>query len=240
MKEFSGYFNGTPQEIRQYIDREFAKHIIAMVTDGVAGANALKVYPVAGSMRVRVDYGMAIVQGTVYALESDGGAAKTVDIAAAGSAPRIDRLVLRLNLSEASHTVLVLPGAQGSNPQPPALVRTGGVYDLSLAAIRVEPGAWEIVADKIVDERENEALCGYICATGLKRSEVKGVHRHDNASAGRDGFMSKEDKAKLDTNISQGLKPTDSPTFAGLTVKGNVALTGTVTVDGVIQGARFE
>lgn len=240
MKEFSGYFNGTPTEVREYIDKEFAKHIIAMVTDGVAGSAALKVFPVAGAMKVRVDYGMAIVQGTVYALESDGGSALTVDISPAGSAPRVDRVVLRLNSGEARHTVMVLPGAQGSSPTAPALTRAGGIYDISLAAIRIEPGAVEIAADKITDERENEAVCGYITATGLKRSDVLGAHTHDVATPQKHGFMSKEDKDKLDRSVGQPLKATDSPTFAGLRVTGDSAFSGTMTVNGVIKGARFE
>lgn len=240
MKEFSGYFNGKPGQVLQYIDAEFAKHIMAMVTDGVAGATALKVLPVAGAMKVKIDYGLAIVQGTVYALEYDGGAAHTVSIGAAGTAPRIDRVVLRLHKADAKHSIMVLAGAPGTDPQPPELTRTGGVYDLSLAAVRVEPGVVEVAADKILDERIDESVCGYICATGLKRSDLKDAHVHDLATSSKAGFMSKEDKAKLDGSISQGLKPTDSPTFAGVTATGNVSVGGTLTVNGVIQGARFE
>ena len=55
-------------------------------------------------------------------------------------------------------------------------------------------------------------------------------HRHDNATASVDGFMAAADKAAHDmlvSRVNQGVKTTDSPTFAGL------------TVDGYIDGARF-
>lgn len=54
-------------------------------------------------------------------------------------------------------------------------------------------------------------------------------HRHDNAVAGvgaKDGFMSKEDKAAHDTlasRVNQSLNTASSPTFANLTVNGNIS-----------------
>ena len=55
-------------------------------------------------------------------------------------------------------------------------------------------------------------------------------HRHNNATASADGFMSKEDKATHDEmagRINQSVKTDASPTFAGL------------TVNGFIEGATF-
>lgn len=72
---------------------------------------------------------------------------------------------------------------------------------------------------------------------------VEEAHTHALAAAdgdqttGNDGFMSKEDKGFLDSlagMFDQGVKETDSPTFAGLTI-------GSLTIDdeGNIEGARF-
>lgn len=55
-------------------------------------------------------------------------------------------------------------------------------------------------------------------------------HAHDAATQSKAGFLSAQDKADLDTlknRVNQGLKNTDSPTFANL------------TVNGVINGATF-
>ncbi len=54
---------------------------------------------------------------------------------------------------------------------------------------------------------------------------AKADHRHDNAKVTADGFMSKEDKAKHDEmagRVNQGVKTTDSPTFAGMTMTGPI------------------
>lgn len=51
------------------------------------------------------------------------------------------------------------------------------------------------------------------------------THRHDNATSSKDGFMAKEDKASFDTiagRVNQGVKTTDTPTFAGMTVNGYI------------------
>ena len=72
------------------------------------------------------------------------------------------------------------------------------------------------------------------------------VHTHDlvrtpepgdEEDEGKAGFMSVEDKVYLESlknSVNQGVRTTDSPTFAGLTI-------GTMTIDaqGTITGARF-
>lgn len=50
-------------------------------------------------------------------------------------------------------------------------------------------------------------------------------HTHSVATSSANGFMSKEDKAAHDTLVScvnQGVKTTDTPTFAGMTVNGYI------------------
>lgn len=59
---------------------------------------------------------------------------------------------------------------------------------------------------------------------------AKADHRHENATSKQDGFMSKDDKAALDTlnkRVTQSLTSESRPTFAGL------------VVDGYIDNARF-
>ena len=84
---------------------------------------------------------------------------------------------------------------------------------------------------------------GYLClekASGeiLKANKtVQEAHTHAEATAEKAGFMSAEDKAALDGLsglFDQGLKTTDSPEFAGLTIGGL-----TIDAEGNIRGARF-
>lgn len=52
------------------------------------------------------------------------------------------------------------------------------------------------------------------------------THGHANATGEADGFMSKEDKVAHNTvvgRVNQDLKTASSPTFAGLTVNGNIS-----------------
>lgn len=72
---------------------------------------------------------------------------------------------------------------------------------------------------------------------GLVPATVFDAHRHDNALATKDGFMSKEDKSAHDTlvqRVNQDLKKTASPTFKNITI-GSLHISET----GVITGAKF-
>ncbi len=66
---------------------------------------------------------------------------------------------------------------------------------------------------------------------------VQQAHTHGEATGDTAGFMSAEDKTFLDglsNQFDQGVKTTDSPTFAGITI-GNLTIDG----QGNISGARF-
>ena len=72
---------------------------------------------------------------------------------------------------------------------------------------------------------------------GTKLVAERWLHTHDLASALAPGFMSTEQFQLLQDVaqwLDQGVKTTDSPTFAGLTV-GDVTING----DGTIDGLRF-
>ena len=85
---------------------------------------------------------------------------------------------------------------------------------------------------------ENGQLCVAL-ADGTVIKADKWTHTHDNATAEAAGFMSAEDKATFDTitpYIDQGVKTTDTPTFAGIKIGDTV----TIGSDGLATGLRFE
>lgn len=172
MKEFYGYFNSSEGDQREYIDAELAEVFKAGFTDGVEDEDALTVSPIPSKMQVKISAGRAIVQGYVYSMQDDGGSVKVLDISPSGSAPRVDRIVLRLNLNDRSVRLAVVDGVPASDPKGTAPQRQGNIYELVLASIRVEPGTYDVPSAKIEDNRADEALCGYITASGLKRSYV--------------------------------------------------------------------
>jgi hypothetical protein len=57
---------------------------------------------------------------------------------------------------------LVVQGLPGSNPAPPALVRSGNIYDISIAQVRVPANSTIITQADITDERLNQAVCGLV------------------------------------------------------------------------------
>ena len=85
---------------------------------------------------------------------------------------------------------------------------------------------------------ENGQLCVAL-ADGTVIKAEKWTHTHDNATAEAAGFMSAEDKATFDTitpYIDQGVKTSDTPTFAGIKIGDTV----TISSDGLATGLRFE
>ncbi len=85
---------------------------------------------------------------------------------------------------------------------------------------------------------ENGQLCVTLADGTVVKAE-KWAHTHDNATAETAGFMSADDKKALDAiapNIDQGVKTTDTPTFASIQIGSSVTISG----DGLATGLRFE
>lgn len=84
---------------------------------------------------------------------------------ASGSLSRIDRLVFRLDTNNRLMQFAVLKGTPGSTPVAPALQRSGGIYDMCLAEIRIPASATALTQSNILDTRANAELCGISAAT---------------------------------------------------------------------------
>lgn len=161
MIERYGLFDSVENDEREYAESDFALLVRSLGFDGVRGAqDALKVSAAASGLRVRVAEGAALVQGRYYALEADGGGEKLLALEAAVSYPRIDRIVLTLDYAQRMVQLGVLRGGEAASPVPPALVRSATQHMLSLAQVRVEPGASTLRDENITDERADETLCG--------------------------------------------------------------------------------
>ena len=95
---------------------------------------------------------------------------------------RYDRVILRLDLSQAARNITLMI-AQGTANAPAPLVRNGTVYDISLAVLTV--GAEGVV--RVIDERGDSAVCGYVQGFGalggmsferLTRAQYDGMESH--------------------------------------------------------------
>jgi len=167
-----GFFDSSVDDERHYADADMARALRMISGDGVAalGEN-LRVVSAQDGLHTRVLFGGAVCRGYYYALEDDGGAPLTLAHEAAPSFPRIDRVVLRLNRNtDARHITLALrQGTPAVSPEPPALRRDETIYELSLARVHVATGAGLLHDTDIVDERDDEALCGVLAPARVEQ-----------------------------------------------------------------------
>lgn len=114
--------------------------------------------------------GMAVVFNPGYV--NIGGKVKYFDgierfdlEVASGTLSRIDIGVYRRDDINRDIYPMVITGAYSSNPQPPALVREGGIYDIQAAQWTVARGVITINQANITDTRMDPNLCGWVMAT---------------------------------------------------------------------------
>lgn len=166
-----GYFDseitGTDSEGMPIFDRAetsdlFARFISNLVTSGIAGTPGTCFKVTAGSdMVLNVAAGAAIINGRF----AYNNTSSTVTISAAdASNPRIDLVILRLNLVDRLIELIVRTGTPAASPSEPAFTQSadGDYYELVLAKVRVNAGVTSITASRITDTRANTHYCGIV------------------------------------------------------------------------------
>ncbi len=179
MAEWSCFFNSFEGD-RRYTAAEFAEYFAGFIGNGVMfGANYLKVNKNAG-MEVLVMPGKGFINGYYYINKS---LPKVLVLEPSHiTKPRIDRIVLRLNLAHAGRYIsaMVKTGEPADSPVPPGLQRDNAVWELGLADVRVNPGVFEILQSNITDLRLSAAYCGIV--TGfLEQPDLTQIFNQYNA-----------------------------------------------------------
>lgn len=162
-KEFFGYFDSVEGDVRQYDAAELAQMLAAAVQNGVSSHNGggLEVTADGESMNTTVSWGGAVINGYVYVLSDDGSGPYTVTHQPAGTADRIDRVVVRLNMNERKISLAVLEGIPAASAKAPTLTQTSQIWEISLAQVRVNAADVFLSAANVKDERSDERYCGY-------------------------------------------------------------------------------
>lgn len=163
-REVSGFFDSVSRD-RVYQADRFAKRFRLVMSDGILnGGNNLRVTAPGTGMQVEVDFGAGMVRGYDYFLEDDATGKLVLQLAEADAQKRIDRIVLRMDTGTGKREVYadVVKGTPGASPAPPALVREGNIYELSLAKVTVDSSTMVIMQGDITDERYNAEVCGLI------------------------------------------------------------------------------
>lgn len=146
---------------RVYNSSDFAEWLQKFYTNGVFDGD-LQVTAYTG-MKVNVASGYSCINGRVKFF----GTTQQITLPVAGSVyPRIDSIVIRLDLTNREITCGVVQGEySGNTPAPSEPTRTGAIYELVIAQIAVGAGVTEINQSDITDTRADDDLCGWVAST---------------------------------------------------------------------------
>ena len=146
--EKSSFFNSVSHD-RTYKAEDWAEYFASFIGNGV--------FPVPSTgLQVVANDGMKLNFNT-------GDLAVELDTAD-GQLNRIDRVVVRWDLTNRVMSVKVKSSSFSASPTAPALQRDADIYELALADIYVGAGVTAITQSKITDQRLNTSLCGVVAA----------------------------------------------------------------------------
>lgn len=164
----SGFFDN-----KKVVSEDFATFVRGILTNGVTGdsEDVLKV-TAAGGMNVSVAPGYAWINGHFGRVDT----AETLTLStASGSMTRIDRVVVRLDMSAGTVSLAVIKGTAAVSPSATPLTRDGTIYELCLANIRVSAGATAITDANIDDTRADKTICGAVLANTKESLTIEGL-----------------------------------------------------------------
>lgn len=254
LPEKSGFFDHTEDDPREYPAREFAEYFGTLITNGVlnSGLN-LNVSATGTDANVSISTGIAWINGYRYSIYDSP---LVLPIQPATTQDRIDRIVLRLDTSIAVKRIraLVVQGTPSANPAAPSVVRSGDVFDLSLAQVRVKANTTLVLPANITDERLNQSVCGLMNSL-IKVDTATFQQQWDAfiASVQNQGFATPsyvDNKVSLGdygttTNVGNAYsvttasgKPNTLSGFVRVTIKVNAANTGASTLNVNGLGAK--
>ena len=147
------------EDIRKPYDTLFTDGI-QPIEDGTAG-DTLKVTP-AGGMAITVGVGNAKLGGAWF--QNEAGYTITLDPASAYE--RFDAVILRNDDSDAVRAPSIYIRSSSTQPTVSDLTRSGDVYELCIAYVRVPALADTIAESNIVDTRTDGALCNVMSGVG--------------------------------------------------------------------------
>lgn len=159
--EKSSFFNSVSHD-RTYRAEDWAEYFASFIGNGVfpVPSTGLQVV-VDNGMNLLLKAGKAWINGYFYNNTSD----LTITIGTAdGQLNRIDRIVVRWDLTNRIISAEIKSSAYSASPTAPALQRDADIYELALADVYVGAGVTTITQSNITDQRLNTSLCGVVAA----------------------------------------------------------------------------
>lgn len=164
---------------RVYSSADMARYFSSFVGNGVYAqpSTSLRVSAHNG-LQIRVAPGKGWINGYYYELTQEP---KILTVLRGDSTwARIDRVVLRLNLTDRLIELKVIAGTPAAVPNAPDLVRDEATYDLGLATITVLSGSTVISNSQITDTRPNNSVCGWVHQVVDKIDTTDLFQQYDN------------------------------------------------------------
>lgn len=148
---------------RVYKAEDWAWYFATFLTNGVfpKPSDGLQVIAYQ-NMEVRVNMGYAFING--YAFKNPATKSIVLDTAE-GALNRVDRIVVRWDLTERDIYLAVLKGVPSAQPTAAAVTRNTERWELAIADIYVGKGVTAIRTANITDQRFNSAVCGIVKGT---------------------------------------------------------------------------
>lgn len=159
--EKSSFFNSVSGD-RKYKAEDWASYFASFIGNGVFPLPSTGLQVVAGNgMQVTVKAGKAWINGYFYNNTSD----LSLTLATAdGVLNRIDRVVVRWDLTNRLISVKVKSSSPSASPTAPNIERDADIYELALADIYIGAGVTSITGSKITDKRLDTSVCGVVAA----------------------------------------------------------------------------
>ena len=157
--EKSSFFNSVSGD-RKYKAEDWASYFGSFIGNGVFPVPSTGLQVVAGSgMQVTVKAGKAWINGYFYNNTSD----LSLTLATAdGVLNRIDRIVVRWDLTNRVISVKAKSSSYSASPTAPAVERDADIYELAIADVYVGAGVTAITGSSITDKRLDTAVCGVV------------------------------------------------------------------------------
>lgn len=159
-----GFFNATKQSDGTY-DRVYNSDQMSDMFEGLVSDGVFE--SIEDAMVVTAKSGMTVQVGTGRA-SIDGRWIKNdakMDITLAASNIALNRwsaIVIRLNMSSRTMSIVEKVGTAATNPVKPSLTNSTTVKEKCLAYVYVKAGAGSITQVDITDMRANTAVCGWV------------------------------------------------------------------------------
>lgn len=154
------FYNAVDDD-RVYDADSFSDWLKKFFTTGVF-KNELRV-TASGGMGISVASGYCNINGKVMMFDTTPLTVGTAD----SQYYRIDSVIIERNDTARDFILKIVQGNTGTESSVTGVtpVRSGGIYQLVLARIKVKPGATSITQADITDTRANSSLCGIVAST---------------------------------------------------------------------------